>query len=85
MGPPQQTATIWLDAKSASLVRSQLQIRMPGNRLLLSETVYARMGGIDLPLSRVVSGSFPMQRRLRTVTVALEHETIFSRFEIDKK
>ncbi len=82
---PEQRVTIWIDAESATLVRSQLQIRMPGDRALVSESVYARMGGIDLPISRVVSGSFPMQRRLRTVTVALHHETTFSGFEIATK
>jgi hypothetical protein len=75
--PPPRIAAIF-DEATGHLVMTRIQIRMPGERVLMAETRFHRVEGLDLPLSRTVRGTFPQERRLRTVTVRLDHETRFS-------
>jgi len=74
------TVLLWLDATSGALIQSQLHLTLPGGRGLVSETQYERIQGLDVPATRWITGTFPLQRRLRTVTVSLEHTTVFSGF-----
>lgn len=76
--PPPRIAAFF-DEATGHLVLTRIQARLPGERMLRSETRFHRVEGLDLPLSRTVNGTFPQERRLRTVTVRLDHETRFSR------
>lgn len=76
-GPPPRML-VFLDAVTGELVMTRVRIDLPGDRGLMAETRFQRIQGLDIPLRRTVSGTFPQQRRLRTVTVALDHETRFT-------
>lgn len=75
--PPPRIAAFF-DEATGRLLMTRIQARMPGDRMLVSETRFHEIEGLDVPLSRTVRGTFPQQRRLRTVTVRLDHETRFS-------
>jgi hypothetical protein len=45
---------------------------------------YERINGVDVPVWRTIKGSFPMQRRLRTITANLEQETLYSGYTFTK-
>ena len=48
----------------------------------MAETHFERINGLDVPISRLVRGAFPMQRRLRTITLVLDHYTEYSDYVI---
>lgn len=68
---------VFIDEASGELVMTRIRAILPGDRVLTAETTFQRVQGIDLPLARQVAGDFPMRRRLRTVTVELDHRTRF--------
>ncbi len=83
-GPPTQAQPqmppriqVFIEESTERLVMTRLTARLAGDRQLTSETRFHSVQGIDIPLERSVWGTYPMRRRLRTVTVALEHETQF--------
>ena len=75
---PIERTSLWFDEASGRLVMSSAEFKMPGDRRLVVETSYKRIEGIDVPAWRTIKGSFTMQRRLRTVTAKLEHESLYS-------
>ena len=75
---PPPRMLVFLDAVTGELVMTRTRIDLPGERGLTAETRFQRIQGIDIPLRRTVTGTFPQQRRLRTVTVDLDHETRFT-------
>jgi len=79
-GPPFEQVSYWFDQATSRLVMSSSEVMMQGRRSLTIETLYERIDGLDVAVWRSVSGSFPMQRRLRTITVRLVHETAYSEY-----
>ncbi|MDA0874631.1 MAG: hypothetical protein O3C45_06150, partial [Bacteroidetes bacterium] len=77
-GPPPRIAAFF-DESSGRLVMTRIFVGQPGERMLVSDTRFQHLEGLDVPSSRSVRGAFPQQRRLRTVTVRLDHETRFAR------
>lgn len=82
MNAPQQGMMIWLDPETAELVQTRMHVRSPSDRRLMAETHFERINGLDVPISRLVRGAFPMQRRLRTITLVLDHYTEYSDYVI---
>jgi len=76
---------LFIDSETGALLASRVRLRTKGDRELTAETVFTRIEGIDLPVSRSVSGSFSMQRRLRTVTVGIDHETRFHGYVLETR
>jgi hypothetical protein len=74
---PRPRMSVFIDEASGHLVMTRVRAVLPGERPLTSETTFQRIDGVDLPLSRHVAGDFPMRRRLRTVTVSLDHRSEF--------
>ena len=72
-GPPIRV-TAFIDAATGALVRTRMDVILPGERSISAETTYQRIEGIDLPQHRRISGDFPSRRRLRVVTVSVENE-----------
>ena len=83
-GRPMERTSLWFDGYSGRLVMSSAEFNMPGGRRLVVETSYKRIEGIDVPAWRTIKGSFTMQRRLRTVTAKLEHESLYSDYSFGK-
>ena len=79
--PPRIMA--FFDAQTGHLVAIHIRLELPGDRSLVAQTRFQRTDGIDVPLTRSVSGTFPLQRRLRTVTVTLDHHTRFSNVSLN--
>ena len=79
-----ERTSLWFDGDSGRLVMSSAEFNMPGGRRLVVETSYKRIEGIDVPAWRTIKGSFTMQRRLRTVTANLEHESLYSDYSFGK-
>ncbi len=63
--------------RSGRLLRTQAIIRGEDRGTLVVEVNYARHDGLDIPVSRTISGSFGVRRRTRTYTVLLESESVF--------
>jgi len=74
---PRPRMVVFIDADTGALVRTRVRAILPGERIMVAETLFQRVEGIDLPLERHVSGDFPVRRRLRMVTVTLDHKTLF--------
>lgn len=74
---PLPRISIFIEEATGRLVMSRIRIDMPGERRLVAETLFRRVDGLDIPGERLVRGDFPMRRRLRTVTVSLDHRTEF--------
>jgi len=69
--------SVFIEEATGRLVMTRVRAVLPGERPLSTETTFQRIDGLDLPLSRHVAGDIPMRRRLRTVTVSLDHRTAF--------
>ena len=76
-GPPVERVSFWFDQSVSKLVMSSSRLMMPGERVLEVQAMYERINGLDLPVWRTVKGRFTMQRRLRTTTAELDHETAY--------
>ena len=74
---PSPRIILLIEEATGQLIMTRIRIDMPGDRRLVSETRFERIEGLDLPRERIVRGDFPMHRRLRTVTVSLDHHTEF--------
>lgn len=70
---PAAQLAVFIDPVSLELVMTRMMVDLPNERQLLAETEYTRVDNVDVPLKRTVRGSIPFQRRLRTVTVSLDH------------
>lgn len=77
-GRPIERASIWFHAETNQLVMSRRELRLPGDRTLVVESRFERVSGVDVPVWRTIKGSFTMQRRLRSTTAKLEHESYYS-------
>ena len=73
-----QSIVLWFTEDMKQLVLSSSRIELPGKRALTTKTQYERISGIDIPSFRIIEGTFPMKRRLRTVTVELNNQTAYS-------
>lgn len=74
---PSPRINLFIEESSGRLVMTRIRVMMPGERRLFAETRFSRTDGLDIPNERFVRGDFPMRRRLRTVTVSLDHHTKF--------
>lgn len=74
---PAPRISLFIDEATGHLVLTRVRVDMPGERRLVAETRFARTQGLDIPIERFVRGEFPMRRRLRTVTVSLDHRSEF--------
>lgn len=70
---PAAQLALFIDPELNELVMTRMMINLPNERQLVAETKYSRLQGVDIPLQRTVRGAIPFQRRLRTVTVNLNH------------
>ena len=77
-GSPIERTSLWFDSQSNQLIMSSTELKMPGGRSLVVESRYERVNGVDVPVWRTVKGTFTMQRRLRSITAKLEHESMYS-------
>ena len=84
-GAPEERVSFWFDQDVERLVMSSSKLMFPGRRMLEIESTYERIDGVDVPVWRTIKGSFPMKRRLRTTTVNLEHETLYSDYTFTKE
>ena len=69
---------MWFEKDMSSLSMSAITIELPGKRSVQVVTEYSRIREIDVPVFRTISGTVPLQRRLRTVTANLDNETTYS-------
>jgi len=79
--PPERAVALF-DADSGRLVLIQVTLSFPGNREGIVETEFIRINGVDLPSRIRIEGAFSIPRRLRSVTVRLDHETRFKDYEL---
>ncbi|NNF04663.1 MAG: hypothetical protein HKN17_09360 [Rhodothermales bacterium] len=79
--PRRLRVSLWLDESGERLVATRLLILFPGNRRLRVFTEYQHVGGVDVPVARIVDGVVPVPRRGRDVSVALDHKTRFFDYE----
>jgi hypothetical protein len=79
-GPPSRVS-LFFDESGSRLIASRAVMPLPGGRRLTASTEYDRVGGLDLPVSRVIEGEVPVPRRARVVTILLDHRTRFSSWE----
>lgn len=77
-GPPVEKVSFWFDQSVSKLVMSSSRLTLPGERIIEVQARYERINGLDLPVWRTIKGRFTMQRRLRTTTAELDHETAYS-------
>lgn len=77
-GRPMQRVSFWFDQSVSKLVMSSSRLMMPGERVIEVQAKYERINGLDLPVWRTIKGRFTMQRRLRTTTAELDHETAYT-------
>ncbi len=75
---PVEEVTFWFNQDVSELVLSSSFISLPGKRSIVVVTEFSRLNGIDVPIFRTIKGTFPMQRRLRTVTAQLDNNTAYS-------
>lgn len=81
---PVERITYWFDEDIERLIMSFSVVTFPGNRSLEAQTSYERIEGLDVPVWRTIEGTFAMQRRLRTITVRLKHESTFSNYTFQR-
>lgn len=74
---PRPRLSVFIEEATGRLFMTRVRAVLPGERPLTSETIFQRVDGIDVPLERRVIGDFPMRRRLRTVTVSLDHQSVY--------
>ncbi len=74
---PSPRISLFIEEASGRLVMTRIGVDMEGERRLVAETLFDRIEGLDIPRERFVRGDFPTRRRLRTVTVSLDHHTEF--------
>ena len=75
---------VWHFAKrSGRLLKTQAIVRGDDRGTLVVEVYYARHDGLDIPVSRTISGSYGLRRRTRTYTVLLESESNFELIAVE--
>ncbi|MEQ9105297.1 MAG: hypothetical protein RIE53_11450 [Rhodothermales bacterium] len=80
--PPRHVVTLWFSQASGRLAFVEHRIAMPRGQGLLVRTRLERHGGLDIPVARTIEGDIPSIRRLRTVTLRLDHQITFRDHEL---
>jgi hypothetical protein len=80
---PIERVTWYFSRRSGRLVRTRSIVRGDDRGTLVVVVNYQRSGGLDLPVSRELEGSFATHRRTRTFTVLIESTATFQLLAVE--
>lgn len=87
VSPDEESAierVVWHFARpSGRLLQARAIIRGEDRGTLVVEVEYVRHEGLDIPVSRAISGSYGVRRRTRTYTVLLESLSLFEFISVE--
>ncbi len=73
-----ERVTWFFDQSSGDLLRARAVVKGEDRGTIVVDVRYSRQDGLDLPVSRELTGSFALRRRTRTFTVLVDSRAEYS-------